>query len=734
MSKKFKFHRQLNQMDCGPTCIKMIAGYYGKNVSIKELRTISETNREGSSLLNLANCAEHIGFKTLGVKLSFEDILKENPPLPLILHWNKVHFVVLVKATKKQVTIADPAQGIIKYSVKEFIQNWIGNNANEDTEEGIALLLEPTPQLKSFKAEKEEKKNNMSFLFRYITQYKGFLAQLSIGLLIGSVLQLILPFLTQSLVDVGIQNQDINFIYLILIAQISLFLGQTTVNIIRSWILLHMSTRINISLVSDFFIKLMKLPISYFDSKMTGDILQRINDHQRIENLLTNSTLNTLFSFVNLVIFGAVLIWYDVRIFGVFLLGSILYFAWIVIFLKKREILDHKKFQQLSGEQSKVIELINGMQEIKLNNAERQKRWGWEYTQARLFHISKSALALEQTQTIGSSVINELKNIAISILAAMMVIRGEITLGMMMSITYIIGQTNGPISQLINFMYTYQDAKIALKRLGEIHDHEEEEDPEMDYVSEVDLGADLVAQDISFRYKGTDQNVINGMTFCIPANRTTAIVGASGSGKTTLMKILMKFYEPDAGDIKIGVDSLDHVSHTYWRANTGVVMQEGHIFNDTIAANIAIGQDSIDKKRLIQACEIACIRDFIEELPLNYNTKIGMEGVGLSGGQKQRILIARAVYKNPQLIFFDEATSSLDAVNEAKIMENLNQFIKDRTAVIIAHRLSTVKTADQILVLDKGRIIEQGNHFSLVESGGKYYELVKNQLELERLA
>ena len=723
----FPFYKQHDIKDCGPTCIKIIAKHYGKTINIEKLRKWSETTRSGSNLLAISRAAEKIGLHSLGVKIRLTD-LKETP-LPILLHWNKNHFVVLYKISKNQFFVSDPAFGLIEYNQKEFLEHWIGKNATPETEEGIALLLEPTPLFFHTEFE-DEKVLGFKFLSRYVFKYKSFLWQLAFGLLAGSLLQVVVPFLTQSVVDVGIKNQDIHFIYLILIAQLFLFFGRTAVEIIRSWILLHLSTRINISLVSDFFIKLMRLPISFFDVKMTGDILQRINDHRRIEKILTTSSLNVLFSMVNLVIFGIVLLYYSPLIFLVFLGGSILYFGWIVLFLKKRKELDYKNFSQISEEQSKVIELINGMQSIKLHNAELQKRWGWEHVQAKLFKISIKSLTLEQWQSVGSSFINEIKNIVITILSAILVINGEITLGMMLAITYIVGQLNAPISQLINFVWEVQDARISLDRLGEIHQKENEEKDEEEKIKEFSKNLNLAVHSISFRYPGFEIPVIQNLSFEIPAQKITAIVGASGSGKTTLMKLLLKFYEPREGLINLGHYDLKNIAQKTWREKCGVVMQEGYIFNDTIARNIAVGEEYIDKSKLNHAVNSANIQDFIETLPLAYNTKIGMEGVGLSTGQKQRLLIARAVYKNPDYLFFDEATSALDANNEKVIMENLNHFFIDKTVVVIAHRLSTVKNADQIVVLDNGRIIETGNHEVLTAQKGAYYHLVKNQLEL----
>lgn len=753
--KPFPHYRQPDAKDCGPTCLRIIAKHYGKQLSMQQIRHLSETTREGSSLMGLSEAAESLGFKTLGVKIDLQ-MLVEDAPLPCILHWNKNHFVVLASlnpskggkfnffkrifSSKNNVAksspfggwgayISDPAHGLITYTQQEFLQAWIGANATAETEEGVALLLEPTPAFYEQDEDKTDRKS-FGFLFKYLVPYKRLMGQLALGLLTASLLSLVFPFLTQSMVDVGIRNQNLNFIYLVLIAQLFLYMGRTAIEVIRSWILLHLSTRINISLVSNFFIKLMNLPIGFFDTRMTGDILQRIGDHKRIEVLLTNTSLSTLFSMVNLLVFSLVLGYYNIYLFLVFLVLSGFYIVWITFFLKKRKDLDYKRFSQLSQENSKVIELINGMQEIKMHNAEKPKRWDWEFVQVKLFKISMQGLALEQWQGTGSNFINEIKNILITFLSASLVLKGEITLGMMLSVQYIIGQLNSPLLQLVSFIQQVQDAKISLERLGEIHDKADEELPEQQLLKTIEP-QDLVVENLSFRYTGMIyEYVLENLNLTISQNQTTAIVGASGSGKTTLLKLLLKFYDPNHGHIKLGKTPLTNISPRTWRSHCGVVMQDGYIFNDTIAHNIAIGEDFIDKAKLIQAVEVANIKEFIEGLPLSYNTKIGNEGMGISGGQKQRLLIARAVYKNPDYIFFDEATSSLDANNEKVIMENLEQFFKNRTAIVVAHRLSTVKNADRIIVLEKGKIIEEGTHKELVKLKGAYFTLVRNQLEL----
>ncbi len=735
MLKSFPLYRQLDSRDCGPACLRMIASYYGKNYSLQKLREMCFINRSGVSLLGISEAAEQLGFRTMGARLSWEQLSLE-AILPCIVHWRQNHFVIVykitVKRTKTFVWVADPAQGLIKYTLIEFTKNWISHQ-NDGESQGIALLLEPSPEF--FKREDEKQdKSSIRFMFKYLHPHGKFLVQVFAAMLLGSLLLLLAPFLTQSVVDNGIGNQDLNFVTLILIAQLVLMISRTSVDFIRSWLLLHISTRINVSLISDFLIKLMKLPIGFFDSKMIGDIMQRIDDHTRIQNFLTGSSVNILFSMVNLIIFGLVLCIYSLKITVIFLVGSTIYFIWVWAFLKKRREIDFKRFAQMASNQSNLYQLITGMQEIKLNNCERQKRWKWERIQARLFKINIQGLALNQWQQAGAMFFNETKNIIITFFAASAVIKGDMTLGMLMSVQYIIGQLNAPIEQMIGFMQAAQDAKISVERLGEIHNKKDENSAEADKLAYLPPNKDIQINNLWFQYEGPDSEmVLKEINLTIPQGKTTAIVGTSGSGKTTLIKLLLGFYNPSKGEIKAGGVHLNDFNCNFWRSKCGAVMQDGFIFSDTITENIAPGDENIGKAKLLKAVQVANIYDFINELPLGFNTIIGQEGSGISQGQRQRLLIARAVYKNPEYIFFDEATNSLDAKNERIIMKNLEDYFRQgepKTVVIVAHRLSTVKKADQIVVLEKGEIVEIGTHEELTMNKSYYYELVKNQLEL----
>ncbi|MEM6845853.1 MAG: peptidase domain-containing ABC transporter [Bacteroidota bacterium] len=758
----FKFYRQLDTSDCGPTCLRMVAKHYGKSYSVQFLREVSYISREGVSLLTISEAAERIGFKTLKVGLSYKQLV-DNAPLPAILHWCGKHFVVLygIKRYKNKVKlqIADPTAGLVKIDARTFKKGWIPDGKTK----GYALFLEPTEEFYTNASDaRANPKTGFRFLLKYFAKYKIYFIQLALGMLGGSILSLIFPFLTQSIVDHGIARQDVSFIFLILIIQLFIFLGNTTLEFIRSFLLLHVSTRINISIVSDYLSKLTKLPIRFFDSKMIGDILTRVDGHKRIELFLTDSSINTLFSLVNLFVLTIVLGIYSKTVLLLFLIGSLLSIIWSLLFMRKRKSIDYKLFTYISEDRDNLQEIISGMQEIKLNNMELYKRWGWEKTQAKLFKTNISFLQLEQYQKIGANFFIQLKNIIITYVTAREVISGSITLGMMLSIAYIIGQMNSPINKIISFFTSAQNAMISLERMSEVHNQSPEDDHIValhntfsHYVNNsngksshkenkalVDITdcrhstsslyeSSLLFKDVSFQYEGpTSPYVLEDLHLQIPLGKVTAVVGVSGSGKTTMMKLLLKFYSPTRGQILIKGTNLENISSSWWRKQCGAVMQEGYTFADTIGRNIAGGSENIDINRLKQAAHLANIDDFISTLPLGFDTKIGNLGNSISTGQKQRILIARAIYRDPAFLFFDEATSALDANNEKVIVNNLEKVFRGKTVVIIAHRLSTVKHADQIVLLDHGKIVEVGDHNTLTLKRGLYYNLVKNQLEL----
>lgn len=731
--KKFPFYHQLDTIDCGPSCLRMISKHYGRVFSLEFLREKSFITRDGASILGLSEAAEAIGMRSLVVKINMES-LRDEAPLPCIAYWRQRHYVVVYKVTNTHVFVADPAFGLVKYNYEEFKKGWISNVSGAIDTEGHVMLLEPTPNFyQSNEAEQQQKRSGLISLLTYFKPYKSYLYQLVLGLIVGSVVQFAFPLLTQSLVDYGIKEQNLNFIYLILLAQLMLFFSQVLAEMFRGWLLIHMGSRINISIISDFLLKLMRMPVSFFDMRRTGDVIQRIEDNRRIESLLSSTSLSVIFSIFNLIIFSIILAYYNTKIFTVFLIGSMIYMGWILLFMKQRALLEFKRFDESAGNTSSLVQLINGIQEIKLNNSEKRRRWEWESIQAKLFKIALKSHALAQYQSMGGVFFNELKNILITFFAAQLVIQGQITLGMMLSIQYIIGQLNGPLNNFIGFIQRGQDAKISIERLSEVQREKDEFEQHEDATSVIPPAQSIFISNLSFRYGGNSSPwVLKDLDLEIESGKVTAIVGASGSGKTTLLKLLVKFYRATAGSIKVGVQDINYINPSSWRDQCGVVMQDGFIFSDTIARNITESNSEglIDKVRLQYAVKIANLEEFIESLPKGYNTKIGVSGLQLSGGQKQRILIARAVYKDPEFLFFDEATSSLDANNEKVIMENLQKFFVGKTVVIIAHRLSTVKNADKIIVLHKGSIAEKGHHKELTDRRGLYYTLVKNQLEL----
>lgn len=726
--KKISIKLQKDAMKCGQTCLQMIAEYHGYIFADNLIESLCPATKEGVSLLALQETALLLGFKSICARMNICEISRITEPC--ILHWDQNHYVVLVEIKKNgsYYRIADPKKGISTCTRDEFLQHWISTTIN-GKHKGVVMLLTPTENIIRYTTETPKKRSNR-FILGYITQFRKYFTQIILGLGLGCVLQLIMPFLTQAIVDVGIRHMDIGFIWLILLGELMIVVGRTATDFIRRWLLLHISMRINISLVSDFFIKLLKLPMSFFDTKLMGDLLQRIGDHTRVQNFLTGQVLNIIFTFLSFIIFGIVLFFYNPLIFGIFVTGSVCYGLWITSFLKKRKVLDYELFEQQAKNQNKTYQLITSMQEIKLQDCERRRRWEWEDTQADLFSVQMKSLKLQQTQEAGSIFINEVKNIMITVLAATAVINSQMTLGAMLAVQYIIGQLNSPVEQFMSFIYSLQDVKISLERINEIHEGRNEES-DGNQVSKFDDGKSIDLSNVDFKYDPHAlKKTLTDVSFNIPEGKVTAIVGASGSGKTTLIKLMLGYYPVMAGAISIAGRNINEYNLKWWRRHCGVVMQDGVIFSESIARNIAVDDGDVDIERLEKAARIANIHDYIMGLPLKYNTLIGRDGVGLSQGQKQRILIARAVYKNPDFIFLDEATNALDAKNERAIVENLDEFYKGRTVIVVAHRLSTVKNADQIIVLDGGKVVESGNHASLIEKRGAYYNLVKNQLEL----
>ena len=726
--KKISIKLQKDAMKCGQTCLQMIAEYHGYIFADNLIESLCPATKEGVSLLALQETALLLGFKSICARMNICEISRITEPC--ILHWDQNHYVVLVEIKKNgsYYRIADPKKGISTCTRDEFLQHWISTTIN-GKHKGVVMLLTPTENIIRYTTETPKKRSNR-FILGYITQFRKYFTQIILGLGLGCVLQLIMPFLTQAIVDVGIRHMDIGFIWLILLGELMIVVGRTATDFIRRWLLLHISMRINISLVSDFFIKLLKLPMSFFDTKLMGDLLQRIGDHTRVQNFLTGQVLNIIFTFLSFIIFGIVLFFYNPLIFGIFVTGSVCYGLWITSFLKKRKVLDYELFEQQAKNQNKTYQLITSMQEIKLQDCERRRRWEWEDTQADLFSVQMKSLKLQQTQEAGSIFINEVKNIMITVLAATAVINSQMTLGAMLAVQYIIGQLNSPVEQFMSFIYSLQDVKISLERINEIHEGRNEES-DGNQVSKFDDGKSIDLSNVDFKYDPHAlKKTLTDVSFDIPEGKVTAIVGASGSGKTTLIKLMLGYYPVMSGSISIAGRNINEYNLKWWRRHCGVVMQDGVIFSESIARNIAVDDGDIDIERLEKASRIANIHDYIMGLPLKYNTQIGRDGVGLSQGQKQRILIARAAYKNPDFIFLDEATNALDAKNEKVIVENLDEFYKGRTVVVVAHRLSTVKNADQIIVLDRGKVVESGNHATLIEKKGAYYNLVKNQLEL----
>lgn len=727
----FPHYKQSDAKDCGIASLRMIAKYYGKELSSQEIARHSYMTRNGVSLLDLSDTAKYYGFNAIGVKLSVDRLVQEQD-LPCILHWNHTHFVVCYKIKKTQnrtlFYISDPASKRLVYTEEEFKNCW-GVTDNKGVHTGIALLLHITPKFSEKREEIDASRVGSRFLWKYFLSYKKDLSLIILGMFAISMLQLLAPFFTQAMVDIGIKGHDLHLVTLILIAQMVLFVSQLVVSMIRSWVALYMNSRINISLISDFLCKLMRMPFRFFETKLLGDLTQRIRDNDRIEQFLTGSSIETLFSMINFLVFSAILAYYSLKILLIFLLGNTLYVAWTQIFMRWKRDLDLKRFNQLADEQDVIFQIIGGIREIKINNCETWKRWEWEKIQAQLFRTKTKTLSILQCQQMGSMFFSQTTNILISYIAAREVIVGNITLGMMMAITYIVGQIASPINNFIDFLSSLQYARISMERLNEIHSQTDEEQANADTLPQLPPLRNIMFRNVWFSYSGADRNyVLKNISLTIPEKKVTAIVGASGSGKTTILKLLLGYYDVNKGQIEVGGVALNKINPHAWRSIMGCVLQDGFIFSDDIAHNIALDGEFVDERQLAYAAEVANIADFVKSLPLGYKTKIGLDGNGISQGQKQRILIARAVYKNPEILLLDEATNALDAQNERVIMANLQKIYAGKTVVIAAHRLSTIRNADNIVVLADGEISEVGSHDELMALQGVYFNLIKNQL------
>lgn len=722
---RFPVEYQMDSHDCGPASLKIIAKHFGKYYSLQYLRDRCGITKEGVSLHDISVGAENIGLRTLAVKCDVNEIVN-SVPFPAIIFWDNNHFVVVYHADKKHIYVSDPARGRVKYSHETFKQGWYQRGENQ----GVLLAVEPTVDFKETKAEKEQKRNSFLSILKYFTPYSRSFALIFVIMLIVTALQGVLPFISKAVIDVGIKTSDVNFINMILIGNISILLSVMVFNVLRDWILLHITARVNIALISDHLIKLMNLPVTFFENKLMGDILQRAQDHERIRSFIMNNSLSLIFSMLTFVVFAIILLIYNVVIFLIFLAGSALYVGWVLLFLNVRKKLDWEYFELLSRNQSYWVETVSAIQDVKINNYEKQRRWKWEEIQARLYHVNKRVLAITNMQNLGAQFIESIKNMGIVFFCAVAVINGDITFGVMISTQFIIGMLNGPLSQFISFVMGAQYAKISFLRINEIRQLEDEE--ELLSVGNTCIlpnEKSITLSNVHFQYSANSPFVLKGIYLHIPENKVTAIVGGSGCGKSTLLKLLVRLYKPTFGDIKMDTMNVDAINLRQWRNLCGVVMQDGKVFSDTIINNIVLDADRIDYDRLHEVCKIAQLEEEINAMPNGFDTTVGETGRGLSGGQKQRLLIARALYRNPKMLFLDEATNALDTINERKIVDALNNAFEHRTVVVIAHRLSTIQNADQIVVLDKGYIVEVGTHKTLMENKKRYYELVSSQTQ-----
>lgn len=722
---RFPTEYQMDAKDCGPASLKMVAKYFGRYYSLQYLRDKCGITKEGVSLLGISAAAESIGLHTAAFKCTIDDVILK-VPFPVIIYWNENHFVVVYHANKKYIWVSDPCKGHVKYTKREFMEGWYLKNEDK----GVLLALEPTADFKLSKQEKKQEKDSMLSMLRYFMPYKKEFSLIFFVMLVATLLQGILPFISKSVIDIGISTSDVNFINMVLAGNICILLSIMVFSVVRDWILMHITARVNIALISDYLIKLMKLPVTFFENKLLGDILQRAADHERIRSFIMNNSLSLIFSTFTFLLFSIILLIYNHVIFFIFLGGSILYVTWVMLFLSIRKKLDWQYFELISRNQSYWVETVSAIQDIKIYNYERARRWKWEEIQARLYHVNKRVLAVTNMQNLGAQFIESIKNMAITFFCATAVIRGDITFGVMISTQFIIGMLNGPLVQFISFVVSAQYAKISFLRMNEIRQLDDED--ELLSVGSTTIlpeNRSLILKSVMFQYAPHLPMVLTNINLIIPENKVTAIVGSSGCGKSTLLKLLVRLYKPSYGTVNMGGMNVTALNLRKWREMCGVVMQDGKIFSDTIKNNIVLDDEKVDEAQLIKCCQIAQIKEEIDQMPRGFDTEIGEQGRGLSGGQKQRLLIARALYRNPQYLFLDEATNALDTVNEQKIVKALNSAFENRTVVIIAHRLSTIRHADQIVVMNKGQIVEVGNHEQLMARRYMYYTLVNSQNE-----
>ena len=721
--------RQLDAMDCGPACLAYISKIYDKKYSLQYLREICYISKRGVTLLGILEAGKAIGFEVFSTKVDLDTIINKVKLYPCIIHWEQNHFVVLNKIVKTKKSklyfyLMDPRSGFIKLNEKQFRNGWLGNN-----DKGIVAFFEPKDEFLNISIEKQKKINYEELLYS-LHPYKKKFVLLIFLVFASSLITLVFPFFTKELIDNGISQKNLNLISLILLAQLSLFLGSMIINVIRNWLTLYIGTYVSINLISDFITKLVKLPMKNFDNHMIGDLNQRIIDNERIERLITSESITTFFSIFSFLVFFVVLAYFNIITLVIYFALTLIGLLWSIYWINKKKILDFYEFQLKSKNQESIFEIFSGIRDIKLFQLENFKLTKWQSVQNELLSLNIKILKIDQIQTFGYQFINQLKNIIVTYFVAILVLKGKMSLGTLLSISYIIGEMNSPIAQLVSFIKKLQEAKLSFTRLSEISTQLPEEN-NFNKQLNTKNNEGIVINNLSFSYENIQSSIVlNNINITIPNSKVTAIVGHSGSGKTTLMKILLRFYEPTKGNIYFNGDDILTISPNDLRKHIGTVLQDGFIFSETIERNVVTNSEEADLEKLNNALKIACIFDFVNSLPQKHNTIIGSLGNNLSTGQKQRILIARAIYKNPNYLFLDEATSALDSKTEKIIHNNLIEFYKNKTVLIIAHRLSTVKNADNIIVLDSGKVVESGNHKELIEKKGAYYDLINNQLEL----